>query len=584
MLKVDRRQKYKGLGYSINKSDKVIKMNFDLKALNLMCCYVLSENRNIRRSHLVNLRNLMEVLDMETYINDTEKFKRINFIKKGLEGKIDKGIREPYLVTKYIDGGLSDNDTLDDKDLCYILSNDELDWINDTVSSSLKYTFIHSNIDRMIDVCTRFKAADFRTKDQIVEEFEGLIDEFKSHFRKNRVESMSDVTFSLDSENFDNTVRDVHEDLINPSSRLYCGMEGLNELFGGGVENGRCYSFFGMSGSFKSGILLSLAYQLKKHNKDIKLKDPSKRPAIVLLTMENTVKESIERIFNMSTVAEDIRNFSADEVIDKLKEDGELYMNSDSPIDIIIKYQPNGSVDTGYLYTMVEELEDEGIETICVVQDYIRRIRSAYKQPDIRLEMGEVINEFKVFASIKDIPIITAAQLNRDASKTIETAAMANKGDLIRLLGRSNVGESMLIIDNIDWGSLIHIEYDAEGRKYIGFNVIKIRNNEIKRHVIYQPFAVGNNMKLVEDVHDDVPAFKETLRAQNGEMFNNGAKNTNPYTSNIRHIDDVLKDNKKYVDEPNLFASKNSSTRYVEPIANMFKTEDDPIRIPVKFG
>ena len=85
----------------------------------------------------------------------------------------------------------------------------------------------------------------------------------------------------------------------------------------------------------------------------------TKIPCICLLTQENTVEETIQRLFNIAT-GFDMKEFDVEQVIQMLRNDGELYLTGDNPIDLIIKYKPNRSVDTGYLYTLVEDLEDEG--------------------------------------------------------------------------------------------------------------------------------------------------------------------------------------------------------------------------------
>lgn len=602
-LLVKRREKYGKLGYTINKSNKTIRMDLDLNTLNLMCCYILSKNKNIKRSHLINLRNLIHLLDMDMFSNNAEKEKRIEFIKKGLESRLDKGLTNPLMIIQYINGGIIEDDLIDPGNFNHILSNEEMLWINETVSNSLDYAFIYNNVDNLLDVITRFKSSDYRTKSEIVKELKHEVGSLQQQFRRNEAEDPSDMTFSLHDSIFENVVRDTHASLSSESSRLYTGMQGLNELMGGALENGRVYMLLGTSGSFKSGILLTIAYHLKKYNKNFETKDPTKRPAVVLLTMENTVKESIERLFNMATVGNDIRDFNADEVLSMLKTTGELYLSSDSPIDIIIKYKPNNSIDTSYLYTLVEELEDEGIETICLIQDYVRRIRAQNRQPDIRLEMGEIINEFKVFSSIKDIPVVTAAQLNRDAARTIETGAQAKKSDLIRLLGRSNVGESMLMIDNVDWASLINIEHDSAGNRYLGFNRIKIRGRvPSERHVLYYPFVQGNNMKLVADFDLDVPIFKESLvsKTLDTSLFNDGTSesttdklrncNASVYSSSRKSVEEILLE-KKYNDQRDNIFEKHIGSEYISdigydilnPSGDIIYTKDGLI-IPVTFA
>lgn len=560
-MDIAKRTKYSGRGRSISKTDKKVDINFDLNALNLMCSYILSENRNIRRSHLINMRNLFDILDMSLYQNDIEKMKRVNFIKKGLEGKILQNLRDPYIVLKYINGGIIDDDVIDINNFTS-MSSDELNWINQTISEALKYSFIYNDIDRMIDICTRFKAADYRSRGAIVQEFEMLIQEIQSKFRRSRVENVSEMTFTLKDGLMDEVVKDIHEQLSNPCNKLLTGMQGINEMLGGGFESTRVYMLLGATGVGKSVTLLNLAYQIKKYNKNYKAKDPSKIPVVVYMTMENTVRETVERLFNLTAGPNaEITKYKPEEVINILRTEGELYLTDESPIDIIIKYVPDKSVDTGYLYTMTEDLEDEGYEVICLIQDHIKRIRSCYPSSDIRLELGSIVNEFKVFASIKDIPVITNSHLNRDAAKTIEEGSRANKADLTRMLGRSNIGESMLMLDNLDCAFIINTAYDAQANKYMVFKRIKMRYKATHRDYINQPFVTGNDIKLVEDFYSSVPVFKDSLQTsvEESSLYNNGISNgKSKYQNNIKNIDEVL-DNSS--DDDNIFTASRYSAQ-----------------------
>lgn len=554
-MDITKRTKYSRRGRSISKTDTKVDINFDLNALNLMCSYILSENRNIRRSHLINMRNLFDILDISLYQNDIEKMKRVNFIKKGLEAKILQNLRDPYIVLKYINGGIIDDDVIDINNFTS-MSNDELSWINQTISEALKYAFIYNDIDRMIDICTRFKAADYRSRGAIVQEFEMLIQEIQSKFRRSRVENVSEMTFSLKDGIMDEVVKDIHEQLSNPCNKLVTGMQGINEMLGGGFESTRVYMFLGATGIGKSVTLLNLAYQIKKYNKNYVPKDPSKIPVVVYMTMENTVRETVERLFNLTAGPNvDMTKYKPEEVINLLRTEGELYLTDESPIDIIIKYVPDKSVDTGYLYTMTEDLEDEGYEVICLIQDHIKRIRSCYPSNDIRLELGSIVNEFKVFASIKDIPVITNSHLNRDAAKTIEEGSRANKADLTRMLGRSNIGESMLMLDNLDCAFIINTAYDAQANKYMVFKRIKMRYKATHRDYINQPFVNGNEIKLLEDYYSAVPVFKDSLQSsvEESNLYNSGLPNNkSKYQNNIKDIDDVL-DNSS--DDDNIFTA-----------------------------
>ena len=70
----ERKRKY-GQGKTAVKTKKKLPINFDVSSLDLMCQYTISSNRNIKRGMYINLRNLIEVLDMEKYINDQERIK-----------------------------------------------------------------------------------------------------------------------------------------------------------------------------------------------------------------------------------------------------------------------------------------------------------------------------------------------------------------------------------------------------------------------------------------------------------------------------------------------------------------------------
>ncbi len=513
-----------------------IGIGFDIQSLNLFCMYIMSENASIRTHHLSMMKKLFDRIDLDRYRNDPERLLRIEFIKRGLQGRIIQKIKNRDVLMKYINGGM------EEQPLMMInlaeLSSEEIEWINGTISESLKHAFMYDYVDEIIDICTRFKQEDYVRKGTIVEEFETVVDRVKKEFRKAKNESATEIEFSLAEGVFEEILYDVYQRETNPSRRLLTGMQGFNELVGGGLESGRVYMLFGMAGAGKSLTMLNIAYQIKKYNKGYQCKDRTKKPCICILTMENSVHETITRLFSL-VAGQRMSNFSYEEVVKKLKEDGELYLNDESPIDIFIKYKPNMSCDTTYLYSLYDELEERGFEMICLLQDHIKRIRPAFPRHDMRLDLGENVNDFKTFAIEKDIPVISDSHLNRDGARVIDSALSANKQDITRLLGRSNVGESMLMIDNTDCGIIINKEYDKDGREYIIFFRQKMRDEASKRDYIAQPFVVGSSIRLVEDLYDTVPAFKESLYEAQALINNNKANvRRNDYSMNIKQIDD----------------------------------------------
>lgn len=567
----ERRRKY-GQGKTYVKSKHKLPINFDIASLDLMIQFVLSENRNVKRGTYINLRNLMELLDMEKYIADQDKYKRVLFIKKGLEAKLEKGLNNPIAIIKYINGGLVDDDIIDINEFTS-MSNSEIDWVSQTVSDTLALTFLYEEVDRGLDLLTRFKAADSSNISKLGKQIEDWVTYLNTMFRKAKVQSVTNETFSLKEALLYEKISEVQQQLKSEYRKLITGMQGLNQILGGGFENTRCYLFLGVAGVGKSLSLLNIAYQMKKYNKDFKPKDPTKIPCIVYLTMENTVIESIDRLFKMST-GEDIRNFDAEEAVKMLKDTGELYLTDESPIDIIIKYQPNRSVDTGYLYTLTEDLEDEGYEVICMIQDHVKRIRSASNQQDIRLELGDVINEMKTFAILKDIPMITVSHLNREGARVVDATSTRTNSDLTRLLGRSNIGESLLMLDNVDYAGIINKEYDSEGNPYMVFKNIKERFKTMRQYIC-QPFSLENDLKLIEDYNLPIPVFKENLHES--KLNQPSASSENPNIKSTGYETKI----KKFEDDDNIYEFAEYANRYSSvDISSGFDLEETNMEMP----
>ena len=249
-------------------------------------------------------------------------------------------------------------------------------------------------------------------------------------------------------------------------------------------------------------MLLKILRDTKKYNGDLQVRKPGKRPCALLVTMENDISETIERIFNMTVTDENIRNYSPKQVVKMVKEKGELMISNDNSMDIKIKYCSNRSIDTSDLYTMIDDLADEGKEVIMLILDYLKRIRPAEKGKDEKEELKNITNELKTLALDYDIPVVTAHQLNRSGATVVDAAMQNNKEDLARFLGRSNVGSAWEVVENADWVCIINVEKKREtGQYYLTFKRVKIRYKNISDLGYFNhPFDGENRMRLIDDI------------------------------------------------------------------------------------
>ena len=267
---------------------------------------------------------------------------------------------------------------------------------------------------------------------------------------------------------------------------------------------------------FKSGILLTIAKWIKYYNADVKPKrNPNAIPTVLLLTTENSVAETVDRLFSMSVPGENITSLNPEEVIHLLKTEGKMTLNGENNVDIVIKYFNDREIDTNDIYGIIDDLEDEGREVIALIVDYIKRIRAAESgRGDERIELKNASNELKTLAQHYDIPVITATQINRSGNATVEMAMTQNKEDLGKFIGATNVANCWDLLENSDWVCVINIEKKRGTEDYyLTFKRTKIRYADLSNGVTYfnHPFADNNKIRLMDDLYLHDSLSEESL-------------------------------------------------------------------------
>lgn len=487
----DRRKKYG------NKNiDNGIRFNLDITIMDLFMAYSLSENINIHRTSLVSLQNTFARIDESMFENNPPCMIRFRFIKDVLATKLDKGITNRNLIIRDVRGMVGDKYPDIPAEIAEV-PNDDVLWAERAIAELANLVFINNSVIDLGNLCTEYRSTDYTHKSEVVERIKTHVANMQSNFRRNSVDS-DDLNNTVDLMHPENAVADVYANISRPSYKLRTGIQALNAILAGGVEGGRVYGFFGLPGDGKTITLENLAYQFKKYNKDYVCKDKTKIPCIVFLTMENKAQEVLQTLFNIACDSRPMSQFSQEEVNYLIRR--ELGVTEDSPINIVIRYKPINSVNTDYLYKLTEDLADEGYEVICMIQDYIKRIRPHDYANDMRIDMGNVINDFRNYAIYYNIPVITASQFNREGVRTIDESRSNNRHDLVSRLGRAMIGESGLIDENLDASIFITREIMQDGQNFMGFKLTKHRYRIFTNNVIfYQPFDKDCAIRYIED-------------------------------------------------------------------------------------
>lgn len=508
-----------GQSYFIDENQQMINyanISIPYNTLMQIIKYTITENRLINNTNLKRLNKFLGNINEDFVYDEGQQHQKdtIKVLKELVKVRLEESIESPSILLEHLvdkfKSQMSESHLYEivnsikmyyDGDLKN-LSDKEIDNINMYVKERYAALELYQKVNLFKYAYDQLTMDRLSPSDLLKEISEPISQVNKVIKRTTNTSSNTKNSFInfLETDMAVEVMADSIDKLRNPTNKLKTGYKMLNKMINGGFENGRVYSFFGTPKSFKSGTLLNMLMSVTLANKavDINNLDPNKKPVIYYLTMENSMSESLDRLYEYVTghsMSES--NQSPQECVNQLID----YTYRQTGISIVVEYKKNNEVSTDYLYEVYENLEDEGYQLMMVVQDYLKRIRASDHIEDLRIRLGAISDEFTVFAKEKDIPVVTAAQLNREAYRNVEKAISEKKTDIAKQLDRSQIAESAMIIENIDYGIIINRENasDESQDDHLSFKLIASRGKMGEDRVEYfaQPF--DNSFKLAVD-------------------------------------------------------------------------------------
>lgn len=267
------------------------------------------------------------------------------------------------------------------------------------------------------------------------------------------------------------------KDMKNSNKILVTGIRLLNTLLSPGYMSGCVYIYAACPGCYKSGILLESFVDACKFNAHIKETIPGKKPVVLYITMENTMQQTVRRLWSILFPSADLSMFSVDEAYEMII--NELTPTGFVPIIMYYGYREKSTAD---IANIIRSLNNDEYHVVALFFDYIKRIRPARTDTAAtaseKSELNAVMNEFKVMASEFDIPIISAHQLNRQAAAEIDAITAKggyNKTD--QAMTRSGISVAWEVIEVADWLTMLNIENNGE-QKVLLFKTVKQRDKQ----------------------------------------------------------------------------------------------------------
>ena len=521
-VKLRRRQKIDPSKLTFSPGETKIKYKMDITFLNMLICYIFTKSRIITKANLLSIRKFFDYLDTDIYATNVSLYARVVFIKKALECILSKGTERKDLILDYcrLENDQETQNIIDNIDKYGQLSANEIKMVNKSISDRLKYAYLIFYKEILRDLFMRVDQNEFESLNEANDIIKAALSSFMNDIRKTE-NNVSTNVFTLRDDIMDMYLSELVKKATDPTLTLQTGIRYLNDMLSPGFAPGRLYLWLGITGGYKSSILLQCARWIKLYNKITpRRKEPSATPTVFLISTENSVEETVIRLFNMCASDKPINEFTPEQAIELMKKTGHMTLK-DGDTDIYIAYYANNELDTSDLYSIIEDLEDDNREVIALIFDYIKRIRPAEYAPDERLQLKNVSNELKTLAIKLDIPVITAQQINRAGNMAIDAAAGEGKEDLARLLGRANIAVSWDLLENVDWAAIINIEREKSSQRlYLTIKRIKIRYKDLAKYsYINHPFHENSTIQLEDDITLPNPLSKESL-SSDMEGFN----------------------------------------------------------------
>ena len=328
------------------------------------------------------------------------------------------------------------------------------------------------------------------------------------------VEAYNYANITETSHTFDTSDKDAMKYVIaetvdarSSDKVILTGVRGLNMILSPGYLGGYLYIYAALPGCYKSGILLKGHVDTLKYNAHLKNITNGKTPISMYISMENTMTQTVRRLWSLLYPSADMSMFTVDEIADMIE--NALTVNDMRSVILYYGYREKSTRD---LQNIIQGFNTDTTEVVAVYLDYIKRIRSARDDAAVlnseKSELHAIMNELKLIAANFNIPIISGHQMNRQAAAKVDEIARSggyNKTD--SALSRADIGSAWEVVEVADFMAVMNIENHGD-TKMLVVKAVKQRDKDGQDVNIIgfrQPFVAPTSFALRDDIMENVP-------------------------------------------------------------------------------
>lgn len=440
--------------------------------------------RVINRRFIHNIIQLIHTIDTRPYARDDYDvflIKSIAFVAKVREDGVNNlnyiktSIEQSDLDQNYV-AQLYQNLAMTTEDM----SKEEYDNLIELVSLYVDYGFIYYSWPLIVKAHDALINGNGRITINEIQKIKELYESTLSKIRVSDTTRNTENTLCIgqgSKKELKNEISQLYDTLTDPSNILVTGLKELNRFLNGGYRRKRMYIYYAPTNSFKSGILLYNALWIMTFNPEIKPKFPNKKLAILMITMENTVEETMDRIHAIYTAGQvDPRNITKDEY---LKQWDNIFENLNTNFKLYIRYKQPGTTSVGIMTEVQEIEEDDNVEIAAVIIDHLGNMGKLDKNVDDRKGLINTTYELSDWAKQTDRTIITAMHTNSSFDEIRAEAEQNGKTNIVRSMGRHCIADAKYIDRAVDQSIyMLKERSNIDGKWYLGFKYEKVRTKK----------------------------------------------------------------------------------------------------------
>ena len=498
---------------------------------------ILASDNTILRRQLINIKRFLDVVDREYYASDNHIDAMLITCDSLLDTKMKLGSS-----LKLEDIIFNINLLLPDEDYEEVKNNliipqiqvaktdsieTELSYVSASLDQNLKFSYILDVKEDLIDLSSELTTCSYKDFPDVLKAFRTLLTDMTAYFRSTDTSDTLNKIMHTSDPAFYDYLYDTYEAIRNPSSSLQTGWVALNSALGprGGFINKNLYIFHANTNSFKSALLLHIARMIKQYNapklmEEFKL--TGKIPTILFIEAENDLDEDNERLYKMVAKKDIASNTGRAELTDSWKHTFDMDKEN-NPIDIAMLHVDARSLSVDDIDMNIDMLEEEGYHVIACLADYIGLIKP--REEDLgkenRIQLKNIADDLLSLAKNRNIPVITAHQLNRSGGAILTNTKMQGGSNAVMQMSSEFVGESYGIEQAASWSMFIDVE-THEGKKYLTCKRGKARGDRSgssKFGLEYFVLEIKNGIVIEDDIYLPRPLYFEAI--PNTDVNNN---------------------------------------------------------------